>query len=162
MYNNCTFSYWEREGHIFLLLFGVFAAINLSSHVSSLHHPWNDHINRLSTKTSSLKWSHKSSFNQNKPHQFTLHSSVLSNQANVLKQKFDQTWQIVYIFLDIFHLLYTFPWASCWKAYKCEILVVRPVFFSMHWKTFLSKTLGYKQRPPLGLKVHWTLALWFV
>ena len=30
-----------------------------------------------------LKWSHKSSFNQNKPHQFVLRLSVLSKQSNV-------------------------------------------------------------------------------
>ena len=56
-----------------------------------------------------LKWSHKSSFNQNKPRQFTLSLFVLINQANISKHKFDQTWRIVYRFLDIFHMFYTFP-----------------------------------------------------
>ena len=55
-----------------------------------------------------LKCSDNSSFNPNKPHQFVLHLSVLSNQVNVLKHMFDQTWRIVYTFLDIFHLFYTF------------------------------------------------------
>ena len=53
---------------------------------------------------SCLKWSQKLPFNQNKLQQFALHSSVLSNQANVSKHIFDQTWQIVTTFLVIFHL----------------------------------------------------------
>ena len=70
-----------------------------------------------------MKWSHKSSFNQSKPHQLALRSSVLSNQANVSKHKFDQTWRIVYTFLDIFHLFYTFPRCkrlTSLRVYSCE------------------------------------------
>ena len=55
-----------------------------------------------------LKWWHKLPFNENKPHQFALRSSMLSDQANVLMYMFDQTWRIVYTFRDIFHLFYTF------------------------------------------------------
>ena len=70
-----------------------------------------------------LKWSHKSSFNPNKPHQFALRLSVPRNQANVLKHMFDLTWWIVYIFHDIFHLFYTFP--HCQRLinmrFSCEI-----------------------------------------
>ena len=37
--------------------------------------------------------------------QFTLRSSVLSNQANFLKHMFDQTWRIVYTSLNIYQLV---------------------------------------------------------
>ena len=67
------------------LLFEFFAAINISSCLHPIMHE--------------SKWSHKSSFNQNKPHQFALRSSVLNcNQVNVSKHKFDQTWRIVYTY----------------------------------------------------------------
>ena len=40
---------------------------------------------------------------------FFLDPPLLSNQANVLKHMFDQTWRIVYTFRDISHLFYPFP-----------------------------------------------------
>ena len=58
-------------------LFGFLAAINLSS---CLHR-----ITRMLEMVTEI------AFNQNKPQQCVLRSSMLSNQANVLKDVFDQT-----------------------------------------------------------------------
>ena len=53
--------------------------------------------------------SHKLSVNQNKPHQMGLHSSVLSNQANVFDACLTNLGGLFKHFLTSFSLFYTFP-----------------------------------------------------
>ena len=76
----------------------------------SSYYAWNDHI--------------KLSFNQNRPHQFALCLSVLSNQANVLKRMFDQRYGLFFWHLSLF----CFTPSLVVKGLPMWDLVERPIF----------------------------------
>ena len=75
--------------------------------------------------------SHKSSFCQNKPHQMWLHSSVLSNQANVFDACLTNHGGLFKHFLTSFSLFYTF---LCCKRLTSVRFSLWDLFLPFTWQ----------------------------
>ena len=77
-------------------------------------------------------------------------------------------WQVGTEFLCLANLTFRFVVMQSIRSFASAVCSaykwIHPhlVEFEYNGKIFLSKTLGFKPRPPLELKFHWTLALIWV